>query len=236
MTSKAVHAWVLHKSASGDTSAHVTFFTREMGVVRALCKGGRTPKKQALLQPFTPLWITLDVKRTWHYVCNLDVCAPSIVLKGDALFSGLYLNELLYLTQQPLEHSPELYDSYTQALQSLTQVTQRIEIERILRRFEWQFIMLCGYAVSLSQDARSFQPIKPCNHYTFIPSEGFSLTKTGILGEHLLAMADDSFHDVDVLRSAKLIMRRAIDHILDGKLLKTRELYQAKFNNIMRMP
>ena len=228
MISEPVHAWVLHKSASGDTSAHVTFFTREMGVVRALCKGGRTPKKQALLQPFTPLWITLDVKRTWHYVCNLDVCSPSIVLTGDALFSGLYLNELLYLTQQPLEQSPELYVLYTQALHAIAQTTHRIEIEMILRRFEWQFLMLCGYAVSLTHDARSSQSIDPCNYYTFIAGEGFVSAQTGIVGEHLLAMAEDLFHDVGVLKSAKLIMRRAIDHVLDGKSLKTRELYQVK--------
>lgn len=228
MTSEAAHAWVLHKSASGDSSAYVTFFTREMGVVRALCKGGRTPKKQALLQPFMPLWITLDVKRTWHYVNNLDVCSPSLVLTGDALFSGLYLNELLYLTQQPLEQTPELYVLYTQALDDLTRATNRMEIEMILRRFEWQFLISCGYAMSLTHDAQSLQPIMHSSQYSLVPGEGFVLTKTGILGEHILAMADDLLHDLNVLKSAKWIMRRAIDHMLDGKSLKTRELYQVK--------
>ena len=226
MISDPLHAWVLHKRASGDTSAHVTFFTREMGLVSALCKGGRTPKKQALLQAFTPLWLTLDVKGDWHYVCKLDVFAPSLALVSDGLFASLYLNELLYLTQQPLEPSPELYDVYVSTLNALMLAKGRAEIEVILRRFEWQFLIFCGYSMSLTHDARSGESITACNYYMYIAGEGFVLANKGIVGAHIIAMASDTFYDPDVLKSAKWIMRRAVDHVLDGKLIKVRELYK----------
>lgn len=226
MISKPIHAWVLHKRASGDTSAYVTFFTREMGLVSALCKGGRTPKKQALLQAFTPLWLTLDVKRDWYYVSKLDVLSPSLILERDSLFSGLYINELIYLTQQTLEPSPELFDFYEQALNALTVAKGRAEIEVILRRFEWQFIMFSGYSMSLTHDARTGELITASNYYTFNAGEGFVLAKKGILGAHIVAMASDTFYNFEVLKSAKRIMRSAIDHVLDGKLIKVRELYK----------
>ena len=225
MITDGLEAWVLHKRWSGDTSAQVTFFTRESGVVSALCKGGRTPKKQPLLQAFTPLWLTFDVRRDWYYVRELDVTAPSLELAGNPLFAGLYVNEILCHGLHQLDLCPLLYDAYVETLHALTHSTQRLEIEAALRRFEWQFLTVCGYQFSLTHEALTSMLILPTNDYDFIAGEGFMLTNKGISGASILAMSEDNLSDASTLKAAKWIMRRAIDHALDGKRIKARELY-----------
>src|SRR5215204_1975661 len=114
-----VHALVLHKQWSGETSALVSFFTREAGLIQCLCKGGRTQKKQAHLQVFTPLWLMVNERYSRHYVHSIESLNPTLRLSGDALFSGFYLNELLYYTLSPLEPEPELFEAYLHTLHAL---------------------------------------------------------------------------------------------------------------------
>ena len=225
MITDGLQGWVLHKRWSGDTSAQVVFFTREKGVVSAFSQGGRTQKKQSLLQAFTPLLLSFDTRRDWHYVRQLDVMAASLVLANDSLFAGLYVNEIIYHGLHQLDPCPSLYDAYVQTLQALTKASQRLDIEAALRRFEWQFLSSCGYEFSLTHEAHTQRPVEPSNHYHFIAGEGVVLATTGISGECILAMANDKLDDPAVLKAAKWIMRRAIDHALDGKRIKVRELY-----------
>lgn len=225
MITEGQQGWVLHKRWSGDTSAQVTFFTREKGVLCALSKGARAPKKQSLLQSFTPLWLSVDTRHDWHYVHQFDPVGASLVLMGDSLFAGLYVNELIYHGMQPLDPCASLYDAYVETLQALTNVITRLDIEKILRRFEWHFLSTCGYELSFTHEALTEKPVEIHSHYNFIPGEGFVLTSKGIPGECIIAMANDELDDPLVLKAAKWIMRRAIDHALGGKRIKARELY-----------
>lgn len=226
MITESLQAWVLYKRWSGDTSAQVHFFTREKGVVSALCKGGRMPKKQSLLQAFTPLYLSFDVRRDWHYLRDLDVTAPSLDLTANSLFAGLYVNEIIYHGLHPLDPCPELFDAYMQTLQELSSTTERLAIEAALRRFEWQFLSFCGYQFSLTHEALTSMPILSDHHYDFIAGEGFVSAIKGIPGDSIIAMNEDKLGDPVVLKAAKWIMRRAIDHALEGKQIKARELYQ----------
>lgn len=225
MITDSLQAWVIHKRDSGNTSANVTFFTREIGLVTALCKGGRTPKKQSLLQPFTPLYLTLDVRHDWHYVRQLDSVSPSLILTGNNLFAGLYVNELLYHCLHELDFCPQFYDVYVHTLQALTQTTDRLIMEAALRRFELQLLTFCGYQIPLTCDAQTALPIIGDKYYTFVPGEGFIHSLTGIPGACIIALAADKLDDAQTLKAAKMIMRCAVDHALDGKHIKTRALF-----------
>lgn len=219
-------AWVIHKYWSGDTSARVVFFTQEHGLINCLYKGGRTPKKQALLQAFLPLWLALDVRGDAHFVRQLELAAAPIQLVGQPLFAGLYMNELLYHTLQPRDPNELLYGAYIQALGALMATSERFAIEAILRRFEWVLLTACGFHMSLTHDARSAMPIDVNSSYRFVAGEGFVLAGNGISGAYIAAMAADRLEEVAVLRVAKQVMRQAIDHALDGKEIKTRALYR----------
>lgn len=227
MITDTLQAWVIHKHWSGDTSARVIFFTEEHGLINCLYKGGRTPKKQALLQAFLPLWLAMDVRGEAYFVRQLEIAAAPVQLVGQPLFAGLYINELLYYTLQPRDPHELLYSAYVQALSALMTTSERFAIEAILRRFEWRLLTECGFHMSLTHDARSARPINVNCFYRFVASEGFILAEEGISGAHITAMAADDLEDVAVLNVAKQIMRRAIEHLLDGKEIKTRLLYRS---------
>ncbi|MDI1352184.1 MAG: recombination protein O N-terminal domain-containing protein, partial [bacterium] len=112
MTTKSVQGWVIHKQWSGDTSARVYFFTRELGLLQCLCKGGRTPKKQSLLQAFTPLWLVVQERYNLYYTQSIESTFPMFQFESHALFSALYLNELLYYVLKPLYPDEELFNAY----------------------------------------------------------------------------------------------------------------------------
>ncbi len=225
MTTSTLNAWMLSKRGSGDTSLVVTFFTRELGIINCLYKGGRSANKQSILQPFTPLWLSIDERRGWYYIRQIESTAPVLEFTGTALFSGLYLNELVYHALKPVDAHETLFDAYQFSLNRMAHHQGKLLLEGHLRRFEWVLLNSCGYAMSFQHQARSYCPISPDNHYQFIAGEGFIQNAQGIPGSHLLAMAQDRLDHPDVLKTAKQIMRKAIDHLLDGRELKSRALF-----------
>lgn len=225
MTTKSLQAWVIHKQWSGDTSARVSFFTRESGLIQCLCKGGRTPKKQSLLQAFTPLWIEIDERYDRYYTRSIESISPMLQLEGNSLFSGLYINELLYYALSPVYPDEALFNAYLMTLNGLALVSHRLEVESLLRRFEWALLKTCGYSFSWTQEARTDALIDADRYFQFVAGEGFVSASKGIPGKHLLALAEDNLNDEALLKSAKQIMRSAIDHLLGGREIKARSLY-----------
>ncbi|WP_058535599.1 DNA repair protein RecO [Legionella saoudiensis] len=222
---RTIEAWVVHKQWTGDTSARVTFFTRDSGLIHCLCKGGRTPKKQALLQAFTPLWLTIEERYERFYMKTVESISPSLVFEGNALFSALYVNEILYYVLGLQAPDPALFEAYLFTLNGLTLAKDRSVLEVLLRRFEWALLTSSGYSFSLTHEARSEALIRMDGHYQFIAGEGFVLSNQGIPGTHIFALAQNNLMEPEYLRSAKIIMRKAVDHLLGGREIKARSLY-----------
>jgi DNA repair protein RecO (recombination protein O) len=218
-------AWFLHKYPSGDTSAQLSLFTREKGIVTCLYKGARTAKKQSLLQPFIPLWLSLDSKKDWHFVRHLETLSTPLIFKNQTLFAALYVNELIHYALKPLDPHPELYEAYQYTLQGLTAVSERLAIESLLRQFEWMLLRECGYRLAIIDDALSSKA-NSCNpYYRYIVGKGFIAASTGFAREDILAITQGQFNEVRILKVAKLIMRQAIHHLLGGRELKSRSLF-----------
>lgn len=226
MITDAPYVWVIHKYWSGETSARVIFLTQEFGLVQCLYKGARAPKKQALLQPFTPLWLAMDTGRDVFFVRHLELAQPSIPFTGKNLFAALYVNELLHHALKPRDLHLGLYPSYVHTLHALAKAENQMTIESALRRFEWNLLTACGYSISLTHEAFSQKPITATDCYQFVPGEGLIRSDDGLLGSHLIALSQDKLDDPAVLAVAKRLMRKAVDFALDGKVMKTRELYQ----------
>ena len=225
MIINSLQAWVIHKYWSGDTSFRVVFFTKELGLIHCFYKGGRTPKKQALLQAFTPLWLALDVRKESYFVRQLELSGHPLQLSGQSLFAGLYVNELVHYTLQPHDAHEGLHAAYLTAIESLSKIVDRMQLEVTLRRFERELLSACGYHMSLRYEANSLTPIVSHKFYHFIPGEGLVCATEGMSGKHILALADDALDNIAILKDAKRIMRLAIDHVLEGKTIKTRALF-----------
>ena len=221
---KSIQAWLIHKQWSGDTSVRPCFFTSELGLVNCLYKGGRTPKKQAILQPFTPLWTNIDERHHHYYAQSVENEAPSLTLSGTSLFSALYLNELIYYLLKPLAAEPQLFQAYGFTLHHLALAENQEDIEALLRRFEWTLLQACGHGFSLSSDTVG-QVIVAERYYQFIPGRGLILANKGTPGVHLLALAADDLSQSEYRKSAKFIMRQAIDYVLGGREIKARSLF-----------
>lgn len=217
-------AWLLHKTPSGDTSTQLSLFTPDEGMVTCLYKGGRTPGKQAVLQPFAPLWVSLD--RTSHriYVRRVESLSLPLAFQGDALFSALYVNELIYYTQRPFDPCPQLYEVYDDTLRGLAQGSERLAIETLLRQFEWALLGLCGYALTFEDEGQS-ESLICSRHYHLLPGRGFVAASDGFPGQALLAISAGHFAEPEVLGVAKSVMRLAVNQLLGGRELKSRSLF-----------
>ena len=222
-----LQAWLIHKTPTGDTSLRLRFFTREKGLLDCYYRGARTAKKTAALQPFTPLWLLLNERHHWFYVKSLENAGLPLTLTGPSLFAALYVNELIFHTLTPQEHDERLFSAYQNTLNKLETAKQQSAIEISLRHFEKELLTACGYSLSFTTEANSTTPIKPTACYQYSAGDGFKENETGIPGHHLLAMAADNFEDAAVLKTAKKIMRHAINHLLGGRQLKSRALYVA---------
>ena len=115
-----LEAWLLHKTITGESSLKLHVFTREKGIIVCWFKGGRSPKKQAILQPFMPLWLSYQSKNDYAYVSKLESRALPFQFNSMALFSACYINELVYYALRSSEPQGTIYDAYQDTLKGLS--------------------------------------------------------------------------------------------------------------------
>lgn len=231
MTTECFTAWLIHKQAIGNTSSRLTVFTQEKGIIHCLFRGGRALKKQAALQLFLPLWIEIDSRAYGQYIRQLECQGVIPLFASTNLFAALYINELIYHTIKPNDAQPELYESYQYTMQALPSITDRLAIEAVLRRFEWQLLYACGVLCSFEKEAHTNQSIDATQFYKYLPARGFIASAQGLPGCDILALAQDQLNTPQILKTAKIIMRQAINYLLAGKELKSRSLFKKQVPN-----
>lgn len=226
MTAKNSEVWLLATRPSGDTSLRATFLSREWGLIHCLCKGWRKNKKKSLMQPFAPLWLAVEERDGWYYARDIELTGTMQNLRGESLFAAHYINELLYYSLKPALLEPHLFEAYQACMQALAGIQERAELERILRQFEWQLLCCLGYGFSFSEEASSGAAIHEASCYQFVAAQGFFRAPQGLSGKALLALSKGDMSDVNTLKVAKEVMRQAISELLDGRVLKSRDLFK----------
>jgi recombinational DNA repair protein (RecF pathway) len=99
-------------------------------------------------------------------------------------------------------------------------ISNKEDLERLLRHFEWNVMEACGYGVAVDD-------IQPNRYYVWDPELGLQLATVGYLGANILAIAEGDFSSTEVLVSAKAWIRHRISHLLQGKKLRSLELYRS---------
>lgn len=226
-TSGLQPAYVLHTRRYGDTSLLVEFLSREQGRLAAIAKGAlRGRQAGGRIEPFWPLLIQLRGRGEVLSVVHSESAGAPLVLRGRDLYCGLYLNELVLKLTARLDACPPLFDDYADALAGLA---GQPDPEPVLRRFEASLLANLGLGLSLDRDAHG-EPIRPNGKYTYDvdggarPSRGEGAQT--VSGKTLLALRDGVFGDADCLLEARALMRRILNHHLEGRPLRSRELFR----------
>ncbi len=219
--------YVLHTFPFKETSLVVELFTRNFGRVATTAKGARRPRSamRGMLQSFQPLTATWSGKLELKTLHSLEWGGGLLLLQGEALMCGFYLNELL-LRLLPREDPHEaLFEYYSATLKTLT-TTQ--DLATTLRRFELKLLQELGYAVPLLLDENEESIIADKN-YRYEAEFGacaLSATKSGVQlsGNTMLDMAKDNYINVQTQTQSKQLMRYLLAHYLGDKPLHTRQL------------
>ncbi|MBD1597509.1 DNA repair protein RecO [Pseudomonas typographi] len=224
LTTDTHHAYVLHTRPYRETSALVDFFSAE-GVVRGVLRSARG-KAGSVARPFAPLEVALRGRGELKTVARLEPTSNGLWLTGQALFSGLYMNELLVRLLPAQVAHPALYEHYQLTLQALAEGRA---LEPLLRSYEWRLLDELGYAFALDHDLHG-QPLAAQAFYRLQPEAGLepiAHAQPGMfLGADLLAMAEADWAAPGALAAAKRLMRQALAAHLGGRPLVSRELFR----------
>jgi len=235
MMSELVPAYVLHTRAYRDTSLLVDLMTAESGRIALVARGARrgsrnkTPQSN-LLQPFRPLLVSFVGRRQLKTLTGVEAAGNSVELKGERLFSGLYINELVVRLLHADDPHPQIFYAYAQVLEQLASVD--LGVEGVLRSFEFSLLEELGYGFDLTVDGHSGNPLNAEAYYSYHSEYGLVSIAAGadaerprFRGADLIAMVGGD-QTPEVRRVAKLLMREALSSHLAGKPLRSRELFQ----------
>ena len=228
-------AFVLHAYAYKETSLVVEAFTERHGRVAMVAKGAKRARSEmrGVLQAFQPLVLSWAGTGEVKTLVNAEWRGGMPLPRGSALLCGFYLNELL-LKLLPREDShPKLFREYESALDALTASASASTQAATLRRFELRLLAELGYALSLTHDVATGEPIEPSRqyHYAFErgplrvveePRASWPLVR----GATLLALAGGRFDDPDAATEAKRLMRAILDHHLETRRIFSRRVVQ----------
>lgn len=144
--------YLLHAAAWRETSQIVQIFTREHGVMVLVAKGAKRPYSalRSILMAFHPLALSWTGTNEVRTLTRAEL-AGVLPLKGKALMSAWYMNELVLRLLPREDPHPELFDAYQTALHHLAFEQAPASA---LRRFEWVLLNETGYG--LAQTAPDF--------------------------------------------------------------------------------
>ena len=224
-------AFVLHRRPFRETSAIVELLTRDFGRVSGVARGAKRSRRQGQdIEPFGEVAVSWRGRGQMVTIIRSEPVVPRR-LTGDALFAGLYLNELLIKTLSHEEPVFGLFEHYGNVLAQLEG-----DLEAALRTFERRLLEELGYGLAFDADVRSRRPIDPGKSYLVVDGEGFreangeraERDELLLTGRQIAAIDAQRFAEPGVRSAAKQVFRRALSRRLGGRTLATRQLFAVR--------
>jgi len=215
-------AFILHARAWRETSLLIEAFTRDHGRVGLVARGVRNAKSRfsrASLQPLQPLLLGWSARGELGTLTGAEQTGSSWRLSGDALFAGMYVNELVLRLSSRNDAHPVAFAAYTDCLARLAEDG---DIAWTLRRFERDLLADLGYALMLTQTADG-APVEREAPYAYIGDAGPVPWREGsgfvrIAGSALLALDRDEQPAAKDLADLRRLMRALIRDLVGGEL------------------
>lgn len=215
--------FVLHRRAWRDTSLIVEFLSEHHGRIAGVARAARRVKSAffGLTEPFRLLEASWTRRGEMFTLTGLDPVGQTPRLTGRAMWCGLYANELLLRLTPRDDPEPELFHAYARLLPKLVDGPRQ---GNALRQFEFSLLQILGVAPDLELIAGSAEPVLPDARYHVDPVSGpvpVSDSGSGIRGAGLLALVKGENLAAEDDVPALQMMRKLIDHQLDGRKLNT---------------
>ena len=225
--------FLLHKKAYRETSLLLEVFSENYGRVGLVAKGAAV--KKALnrnLQSFTPLQISWSGRGELGNLTNAEPDGMPLLLTGDKLFSGYYINEVLIRLLHRHDPHPDLFQIYRQILGRLLETKN---LESILRLFEKKLLDELGYGLILDHDIETGKKIMPEGVYDYVAGNGpvmmgsanVKASGVKVRGETLLLLlSEHELEDKESRNEAKRLMRYSLAPLLGDKPLNSRRIFE----------
>ncbi|QEA12174.1 DNA repair protein RecO [Comamonas flocculans] len=156
-------AYILHSHAFSESSLILEVFSRHHGRVALLAKGAKKPTSG-----FRPVLLSLmPLRLAWGVSPAAEVqtlraaewMGGHVMPTGEALLSGLYLNELLLRLLARDDPQPRLFDLYAGAVQLLAASAHGEVLEPALRAFELLLLRALGLLPRLDEETDTGVPL-----------------------------------------------------------------------------
>ncbi len=220
--------WVLHRRPWRESSLLLELFSDEFGRIGLVARGARGARSawRGLAEPFVPLTASWTGRGELGTLTGLEPTGQRVVLKGRALWCGLYANELLLKLLARDDAAPTLFTAYGQLLEGLG---AGLSQAGLLRRFELAMLGALGVVPDLHHDAVTGQAVEAGRLYHVRPETGLVAAaapgRDVFSGRAALVLTGQIVDDPAASREARQLTRLLLDHQLGGKPLKTRELF-----------
>lgn len=218
-------SFILHTYPWSESSLVLDVFTARFGRLLLIARGAKRPGStlRGMLMPFVPLKLSWTGRKEAKVLTRAEWLGILPPLRGEALLSGFYVNELLMRLTEREDIHPGLFPAYVRVIEALTHSDPAAQ-QRGLRRFEADLLRICGWQVLISEggDAPRFT----------LRSTGDLAGVSGSFGNEIRTWERRDVLDVlegrlerpEALRAAREIYREAIELRLDGRPLKTRRV------------
>ncbi|WPB55994.1 DNA repair protein RecO [Xylophilus sp. GOD-11R] len=238
--------FVLHRYDWSESSLILETFTRSRGRVALVAKGAKRPSSN-----FRPVLLPLQPLRlSWTFAAGEDAeihnlkgaewVGGHVMPTGDALLSGLYLNELLLRLLARDDAHPRLFDAYAGVVRVLASEHGEA-LQPVLRAFELLLLREVGLLPGLDRQTATQQALSTDARYLLVPEAGLRAAgadeRGALTGTHWLALQsamDD--HDAPFLPTLhavaaatavgdlKLQLRNLLHYHTGGATLRTRQM------------
>jgi DNA repair protein RecO (recombination protein O) len=173
-------AFVLHRYDWSESSLILDLFTREQGRIAAAAKGAKKPFSQlrSVLLPFQRIQVSLGRQPQEGEVREVDTLRGAEwsgghgLLKGAALFSGFYLNELLMKLLARHDPHPLLFDAYAATVGVLARSDDEGGAQAALRAFEIVLLKEIGLLPDLAVETATRRPVGAEQRYLVLADAG----------------------------------------------------------------
>lgn len=231
-------AYVLHGRPYRESSLLLEIWSRAHGRTGLVARGARGSRSRwrNLLQPFRPLLLSWNQRGELGTLTAAEQVASVPMPPGDALFCGLYVNELLLRALHRHDPHETLFDAYRGMLAKLAAGEPP---QPLLRTFERDLLEAIGFGLQLGFEPGNAAAVDPAGSYRYIPGSGpVRVAAAGagevrdadagprlVSGEALLALQSGRI-EARHLPELKALMRGLLQYHLGDRPLKSPTLFR----------